>query len=69
MRSSSAHSRREVRPSSAHWDRELAVEVQQRPLGAGEEELAKTSWRGGAGKEEDEEDEKEKEEEKSSVKT
>ena len=31
-------------------------------------ELAKKSWRGGAGKEEDEEDEKEKEEEeKSSV--
>ena len=31
-------------------------------------ELAKTSWRGGAGKEEDEEDEKEKEEDKNPVK-
>ena len=57
-----------LRSSSAHWDRELAVEVRQCPLGAGKEELAKRSWRGGAGKEEDEEDEKEKEEEKSSIK-
>ena len=44
----------QLRSSSAYW--------------AGEEELAKRSWRGGAGKEDDEEDEKEKEEEKRSVK-
>ena len=64
MRSSRARSDLElaVEASSAHSDRELAVdvqlavEVQQCPLGAGEEELANRSWRGGVGKEEDEED-------------
>ena len=39
----------QLRPSGGHWGRELALELSLLGSGAGEEELARRSLRGGGG--------------------